>query len=560
MHRISKVTGNSESGIVLVVCMIILLMLSLIGIASITTSNSEMQVAGNEMNSTGAFYAAEAGLEKATSEIITSYENTGAPPNPLPTALETMNNYRYYYYVSDLGPAAGRTLTYGSYNGLYASVKSFEIISQGVDNNLEAGVEIEMDVEDALIPVYQFAVFYENLLEIGPGPDMTVSGRVHSNSDAYVEAGSNLFMDQLSSAGNIYYGTAPGSGDSPGAGNILIKDGDGNYQNMRNGDGTYLDATDPDWVNSSISRWGNTVEDHNHGITDLYMPIAGAGNPVDMIDRAESNPDSYENLAGLKFVDGQALYRQIDGTWLDVTGLLIADGTVSSNTFYDEREGQNVISLDLDMSLLAASGYYPSNGIIYSSQAEVVGNITAIRLTNGSQLPSGMTVATNNPLYTLGNFNSVNKQPASLMADAITILSNDWDDANSGLGIGARSATGTTVNAAYITGNTETGSPGHDYNGGLENLPRFLENWDGVTFTWRGSAVSLWYSRQATSAWSIAYYSPPIRDWGFDTDFLDAANLPPGTPMVNVIMKTGWNQTVLTDFYHFIYESPGEDN
>ena len=560
MHRISKVTGNSESGIVLVVCMIILLMLSLIGIASITTSNSEMQVAGNEMNSTGAFYAAEAGLEKATSEIITSYENTGAPPNPLPTALETMNNYRYYYYVSDLGPAAGRTLTYGSYNGLYASVKSFEIISQGVDNNLEAGVEIEMDVEDALIPVYQFAVFYENLLEIGPGPDMTVSGRVHSNSDAYVEAGSNLFMDQLSSAGNIYYGTAPGSGDSPGAGNILIKDGDGNYQNMRNGDGTYLDATDPDWVNSSISRWGNTVEDHNHGITDLYMPIAGAGNPVDMIDRAESNPDSYENLAGLKFVDGQALYRQIDGTWLDVTGLLIADGTVSSNTFYDEREGQNVISLDLDMSLLAASGYYPSNGIIYSSQAEVVGNITAIRLTNGSQLPSGMTVATNNPLYTLGNFNSVNKQPASLMADAITILSNDWDDANSGLGIGARSATGTTVNAAYITGNTETGSPGHDYNGGLENLPRFLENWDGVTFTWRGSAVSLWYSRQATSAWSIAYYSPPIRDWGFDTDFLDAANLPPGTPMVNVIMKTGWNQTVITDFSNFIYESPVEDN
>ncbi|UCE65971.1 MAG: pilus assembly PilX N-terminal domain-containing protein [Candidatus Zixiibacteriota bacterium] len=558
MYRISKTAGNSESGVVLIVCMIILLMLSLIGIASITTSNSEMQVAGNEMSSTGAFYAAEAGLEKATSEIITSYENTGAPPSPLPTALETMNNYRYYYYVSDLGPAAGRTLTYGSYNGLYATVKSFEIISQGVDNNLEAGVEIEMDIEDALIPVYQFAVFYENLLEIGPGPDMTVSGRLHSNSDTYVEAGSNLFMDQLSSAGNIYYGTAPGSGDSPGTGNILIKDGNGNYQNMRNGDGTYLDATDPDWVNSSISRWGNTVEDHNHGITDLYMPIAGAGNPVDMIDRAESNPDSYENLAGLKFVDGQALYRQIDGTWLDVTGLLIADGTISASTFYDEREGQNVLSLDLDVSLLAASGYYPPNGIIYSSQPEMVGNITAIRLTNGSQLPSGLTVATNNPLYTLGDFNSVNKRPASLMADAITILSNSWDDASSGLGIGARAASATTVNAAYITGNTETGSPGHDYSGGLENLPRFLENWNGVTFTWKGSAVSLWYSRQAISPYGMTYYNPPVRDWGFDTDFLDAAYLPPGTPMVNVIMKTGWNQTVLDDFSNFTVEYGGD--
>jgi hypothetical protein len=114
------------------------------------------------------------------------------------------------------------------------------------------------------------------------------------------------------------------------------------------------------------------------------------------------------------------------------------------------------------------------------------------------------------------------------------------------------------VNAAYITGSTETGSPGHGYNGGLENLPRFLEDWNGITFTWRGSAINLWHSRQATSPWGSVYYNPPIRDWGFDTDFLDAANLPPGSPMVNVLMKTGWNQTVLTDYSHFTYQYPGE--
>ena len=542
---------NGESGVVLVVCMIILLMLSLIGIASITTSNSEMQVAGNEMRNTGAFYAADAGLEKATSEIVSSYENTGAPPNPLPAALETMNNYRYFYCVNDLGPATNKVLTYGSYNGLYAFVKSFKVISQGVDNDLSSGVEIRLRVEDALIPVYQFAVFYENMLEIGPGPNMTISGRVHSNNDTYLESESNLFMDQLTCGGNIYYGTAPGNGETPGTGNILIRDGNGNYQNMRNSDGTYLDATDPDWVNNSISRWGSTVEDRNHGVTDLYMPIAAVDSPTDMIDRASGSPESYENRAGLKFVDGQALYLQMDGTWLDVTGALAGNGTISFSTFYDEREGQNVLSLDLNIAQLATSGYFPTNGIIYSSRPEVSGNITAIRLTNGSQLPSGLTIATNNPLYTLGNFNSVNKRPVSLMADAITILSNNWNDANSGLGMGARTATGTTVNAAYITGNTETGSPGHGYCGGLENLPRFLENWNGVTFTWRGSAVSLWYSRQAASSWSMAYYSPPIRDWGFDTSFLSIANLPPGTPMVNVIVKTGWNHKVIDDFSHF---------
>ncbi len=417
-----------------------------------------------------------------------------------------------------------------------------------------------MNIEDALIPIFQFAVFYENMLEIGPGPDMTISGRVHGNADVYLEAGSNLFMDQLTSGGNIYYGNAPGSGDSPIAGDIFIRDGDGNYQNMKNGDGTYLDATDPDWVSGSVSRWGNTVEDINHGITDLYMPVAGVENPTDLIDRAAGNPDSYENFAGLKFVDGQALYRQIDGTWLDVTGLLIGDGTISYSTFYDEREGQNVMSMDLDIGQLATSGYFPSNGIIYSSQPEVVGNIAVIRLTNGSQLPSRMTVVTNNPLYTLGDFNSVNKQPAALMADAITILSNNWHDVNSGLGVGSRVASTTTVFAAFVAGSTETGAPGHGYNGGLENLPRLLENWDGITFTWRGSAANLWNSRQAISPWGMTYYSAPIRDWGFDTDFLIATNLPPGTPMINVIMKTSWNQTVLTDFYHFLYEYGDEDS
>lgn len=560
MRKISIMTNNRESGVVLIVCMIILLMLSLIGIASITTSNSEMQVAGNEMKATGAFYAAEAGLEKATSEVITSYETTGAPPSPLPSAMGTAEDYRYFYNVNDLGPATNTTLTYGSYKGLYATVKSFEINSQGVDNNLESGVALSMGIQDALIPIFQFAVFYENDFELAPSPDMTISGRVHTNGNAYIIAGNNVYIDQLTSSGDIIKGSAPGVGMDAN-GNIFIRDSNGDFQNMRSIDGTFLDSTDPDWVTGSSSRWGSTVEDANHGITNLNMPIAGVSNPTDLIDRASAdNPDSYENDAGLKFVDGQALYRQIDGSWLDVTAMLLADGSISYSSFYDDREDVNVMSLDLDIGLLASSGYYPSNGIVYSSIPEIAGNLTAIRLINGQQLPSGLTVATNNPLYTLGDFNTINKQPASLMADAVTILSNNWDDANSAHGAGSRVATETRVNAAFVTGSTQSGAPGHGYNGGFENLPRFLENWNGTNFVWRGSAAQLWYSRQAVSPWNGSYYNPPVRDWGFDTDFLDPANLPPGTPQVNIIMKTSWNQMPLTDFSRFSinhgYDSP----
>ncbi|MEE9554436.1 MAG: PilX N-terminal domain-containing pilus assembly protein [candidate division Zixibacteria bacterium] len=56
---------KSESGIVMIVCMILLLMLAIIGAASLTTSNTEMEISGNEKYTTAAFYLADAGVEKA---------------------------------------------------------------------------------------------------------------------------------------------------------------------------------------------------------------------------------------------------------------------------------------------------------------------------------------------------------------------------------------------------------------------------------------------------------------------------------------------------------------
>jgi hypothetical protein len=541
---------KSQRGMVLVVCLIVLLMISLIGIASIMTSNTDMTIAGNEMNQTGSFYAAESGLEEAAAAIISSYRTTGNPPSPLPSGEQTLGAFEYSYSVADQGPAVNTTLTDGAYKGLYGLVKTFDISSTGFDYGRESAVLLNMGLQDALIPIYQFAVFYEYDLEIAPGPDMTLGGRVHSNGNVYLQSDNNLYIDSyLTSSGDITHGRKPGSGQSNSSGNVFIRDSDGNYQNMKNADGTFLDSTDPDWTNSSLSRWGGNVEDRNHGITELYMPVVSQIPSTNLIDRAAGNSDSYEHKAGLKFVDGQALYRQADGAWLDVTSSLITSGVISAGNFHDGREGVDVYSLDIDIGALASSGYYPSNGIIYASQPQSQGCVTGVRLKNGSDLPSGLTVATDNPMYTLGDFNTINKQPASLMADAITILSNNWDDANSWQRLRNRSATATQVNACYMTGNTETGSSGHGYNGGLENLPRFLESWSGVTFAWRGSAIDVWYSRQATGAWSYgSYYEAPYRDWAFDPDLLDPAKLPPGTPLVSIVQRMSWRQTIVSDY------------
>ena len=43
--------------------------------------------------------------------------------------------------------------------------------------------------------LFQFAVFYTNDLEILPGPDMTLGGRVHCNGDIYLGCGGTLTVD-----------------------------------------------------------------------------------------------------------------------------------------------------------------------------------------------------------------------------------------------------------------------------------------------------------------------------------------------------------------------------
>jgi hypothetical protein len=535
--------GN-EKGMLLVICMILLLMLSLIGIAAITTSTSDMKVAGNELHSTGAFYSAEAGIERAAAEMVTSYETAGNPPSPLPTGSYTEGTYQYTYNAVNDGSPFQTTLTDGAYRGLYGVVRRFSITSTGRDNQNESSVTLRMSMQEALIPLFQFGVFYQHDLEMSPSIAMALGGRVHSNGKIYVQSDGALnIASYLTSAESIIHGPKSGSGLSDLSGDVLILDKNGAPQNMKNPDGTWLDATDAGWVNGSIARWGGLVEDNNHGITELNLPVVTDGPPTDLIDRGAGNNDSFEHKAGLKFVDGQALYLSSPGNWTDVTALLIAQGAISTRTFYDAREQENVIALDIDIQGLNSAGYYPSNGIIYASIPEISGVTTAVRLRNAAELPLATTFATNNPLYTLGDFNTQRKKPAAIMADALTALSSSWDDTRGDDNLNNRRASATQINASFVAGTTPTGEDGHAYNGGFENIIRLLEKWNNVALTWRGSGVALWYSRQASGMWSYgSYYDAPNRNWAFDTDLLNVANLPPGTPMVNIVQRTQWSQ------------------
>jgi hypothetical protein len=517
------------------VAILMMVMLTMIGVAAIKMSNDEVSIAGNEMNEMQSFYAAEAGLERAAAALQNAYLATGNPPASLPTGSESISGCVSAYTTSVSGTMVQKELTQGTLAGLNAEVQTYTITSTGSSAVDHSQVTLSQEFECSLVPIFQFAAFYENDLELAPGTDMNILGRVHSNGDLWVMAGSKLNMESyLTASGQLYHGSK--AGGVPSTGDIFIKDTEGNYQNMKNSDDSFLESTDAYWYDSASTRWGGRVQDSTFGQQKIGLPLADPDDPHKIIERATGNPDSYENAADFRVINGKA-EALIGASWVDVTALL-PPGTITSTTFTDLREGTNVKCTDIDLSILKTTAYYPDSGLIYC--ANNTGSFQGTRLVNGQDLGSPLSIFSEDPVYVQGDFNTVGKQPAAIAGDAVTILSNNWADSNSASGLASRVATPTTVNAAIITGNVSS-TPGN-YSGGLENLPRFLEDWSGTDFNFTGSMINLWDSKYANSLWSTVYFNEPKRNWSYDTDFDNPTLLPPESPKARIFFRTGWRQ------------------
>ena len=190
-----------------------------------------------------------------------------------------------------------------------------------------------------------------------------------------------------------------------------------------------------------------------------------------------------------------------------------------------------------------------------------------INLGSSDGIPLGLTVASENPVYVQGDYNAPGSNfdganvAAAVIADAVTLLSNVWNDHNSfncphsldstcNGGLSGRAAATTWYRMAIIAGKGRPfPQPSGTYqdfgtDGGVHNFLRYLENWSGDTLNYRGSIVSLFYNRQATGTYKCCtnVYSPPSRGYNFDVDFLEPTLLPPRTPMFRDVNITGFTR------------------
>jgi len=554
---------SSQKGAALPLAFVVLLLVSVLGFTLVTLGMTEVTIGTNWRSYSSAFYGAQAGIESGLIDLKTIL---AANPNPAPATLAGIA-------PRALNPALGlnfvvnppqfvtqttpipflTTFATGPYAGMSGVATNYQIVSQ-VTGPGGTRANLTQVVQYVQVPLFQFGVFYGQGvdLEIAPGPNMTFNGRVHANSNIYVGAGSSLqFQSNMTTAGNIYrhikrdsaipWGNNPQIADAGGVLRTLNFDHD--YQP---GFGSTW-ASPNDWRSQALSTFGGKVQDSTMGVQQIIPPVPDLfNNPSNpdvvahmMIELPQASDSPALQAAKLY---SQADLRIVDGVATDKNGnpVVLPVGLITTTSFYDAREAKTMLITQVDVSRVGSVPALANGGMLYvasSGPASACGNpCNAVRLVNGATLPSrGLSVVSQNPVYVQGNYNTTNNgpvdpttglqthPPASVMGDAITVLSNNWQpnssDTKGTQTTNQRPATTTTVNAAFATGPSAESAPGQG-NGQLENDIRFLEDWSGQTLAYRGSIIDLWHSMQATGAWRCCgsaagqYYSPPVRDLG----------------------------------------------
>lgn len=433
-------------------------------------------------------------------------------------------------------------------------------------------------LEYKVTPIFDKFAFWNGRMEILPGPNAIFNGRVHTNSDLYIGSGGGLTIntDYLRANGNMFrhrYDDPAGSSTNY----VQIRDpykdpysaqgqlGD----NMWDWKMSYESAADyntgwnedANWVDQlGDPKLDGKIKNKNFGGDDKSLFLEPP-----KVEIKDPGGDYYNN-ADIVIKD-TTVYQRVgnnpDGSpvLVDITASLPADA-IKTSTVYDAREGidgnpatnnngTHVPVTVLDVSKLEPGKGFPNNGVIYAYRTKTKAAdstsprvIEGVQLVNGSKLPANMTFVTNGPAYVQGDFNvGTDRKGAAVIADAVNLLSNGWSNTKT-KGNGTPAAKTTEYNFALVTGNTPTDHSmpaGLRYSGGLENLPRFHENWAGVDMKYQGSLMCLWESKIATGRWGKgSVYSPPNRRWDFDARFgdPDSPAKPPRFPQTVSISRT----------------------
>lgn len=243
--------------------------------------------------------------------------------------------------------------------GLQASTSLVPIITKATMAHPAVGAVTayaEQDLQVAQIPLFQFAIFYNQDLEFGPGADMVIAGPVHANGNFIARgqtgfANTVQFIDRVTASGGFYadtgykgttYNDYDGADSGPGGtGPLYFQNPAGTVTNIKNSSGVWRDhkygkssesaTTLSQFKTFATATYGGNLRTSVHGVTDLVLPgvdnSAGTNSGRDLIE-----PPASTDTAGLmqtKFSRNAGLYIVVNPDDDTRSGTLPDASTVS---------------------------------------------------------------------------------------------------------------------------------------------------------------------------------------------------------------------------------------
>ncbi|PJA27441.1 MAG: hypothetical protein CO189_07050 [candidate division Zixibacteria bacterium CG_4_9_14_3_um_filter_46_8] len=404
---------TNQRGSALVVTLSVLVLLSLIGISAVVTSNTDIGISGNEKRSRQAFYVAEAGLERAVNEyIITNFMDENiAPMIDLFGWLDDASDSTIYNTVN-FGSGCAYSVQIGDVTdpgtaSPFIVCRDVAVISTGEYSERSEKATITATVRVGIGPsgIFDYSYFINHFGWWAgfPSGGATANGNVRANGHFDVLSGYmtgngnpmyNPFSGNLASSGGVY------------AGGYVFPTNGSRYQGMAqysDNRHSYAGVDNDTWDPATIPmpNLNDPTDADNDGDVQELNPY------YEQLARGELGNDEgrvgIDNNGDGILQDSEVLFT---GAWGDSTGEngnVVLSGTSSKPIIID---GPVVVSGDL-----VIKGEIGGQGAFYVGRNTYVAG--TIQYANA---PS------ERPTYNYGS-----ETPAEY-SDRV----NDWIDANSG--------------------------------------------------------------------------------------------------------------------------------
>jgi len=333
----------AERGGALLTAIIVAMLLAGISMAVLAAVTSETRIVHSDTQRTRTFYAAAAGMEKMTSDFSALFTRTSKPtqtqlntiaasfPSELTAEGFTFSQTMTLDTATLIKMQDSQDITDGSnpfvqipsgpFAGLRASITPYKMTSTATQTNSSIQVGLEREMNNYLIPLFQFGMFSDKDIELHPGPPFVFNGRIHTNGNLYLN-GDVTLRDKVTVANELVYDVLRNDSTRTGANvrmvvnsiNVSLTMGSvktgpnlpGTTAGMRGYHPGSPNGTDnTSWKTTSVAaaksgrnnQFGGQLLTRSTGSSPLLLPLQLGGNPTrELIKRSVADEILYDPI------------------------------------------------------------------------------------------------------------------------------------------------------------------------------------------------------------------------------------------------------------------------